>query len=51
MTHDQLLIFMLALDAAIIAIGVSKRKNMWWFIVMYWLILTVKNMMNFSAMM
>lgn len=47
MLGDQLLILLLALDAMIVAAGLSKKKNMWQFIVAYWIILFVKNATNF----
>ena len=41
--NDLILTVMLMLDALIVAIGLAKKKNMWIFIVMYWIILVVKN--------
>ncbi|MBR4442537.1 MAG: hypothetical protein IKS52_04625 [Clostridia bacterium] len=40
---SQTLVFLLMLDAAWVAIGLARKKNMWKWIVLYWLILTVKN--------
>lgn len=51
MTLDQMLILLLMVDAAVVAIGLSRKKNMWLFIVLYWLLLTIKNTMNFASMM
>lgn len=51
MTLDQMLILLLMADAAVVAIGLSRKKNMWLFIVLYWLLLTIKNTMNFTSMM
>lgn len=44
--NDLILTVMLMLDALIVAIGLAKKKNMWIFIVMYWIILVVKNVGN-----
>lgn len=51
MTRDQMMILLLMADAAVVAIGLSRKKNMWLFIVVYWLLLTIKNTMNFASMM
>lgn len=51
MTQDQFMILLLAMDAAIVTIGLTKKKNMWLFIVLYWLLLTIKNAMNFATIM
>ena len=47
MLGDQVLIMLLTLDALIVAAGLAKKKNMWLFIVAYWIILFTKNAMNF----
>lgn len=47
--NDLILTVMLMLDALIVAIGLAKKKNMWIFIVMYWIILVVKNVENLIA--
>ena len=47
MASDQVFIFLLAYIAAIVAGGLCKRKNMWAWIVLYWCILTAKNMVDF----
>lgn len=49
MLADQILILLLMLDALVVAVGLAKKKNMWMFIVMYWIILFTKNAMNFIA--
>ena len=46
----QMLIFALMIDAAIIAAGLIKRRNMWQFIVLYWIILTIKNAVDFFTL-
>lgn len=35
----------LAFIAAFIAIGISRKKDMWWWIVVYWFVLTEKNIL------
>ena len=47
--NDLILTVMLMLDVLIVAIGLAKKKNMWIFIVMYWIILVVKNVENLIA--
>lgn len=47
--NDLILTVMLMLDALIVAIGLAKKKNMWIFIVMYWIVLVVKNVGNLIA--
>ena len=41
---SQILIILLMLDAAWVAYGLARKKNMWKFIVLYWVILTLKNL-------
>lgn len=48
MLKEQILIFLLMLDALVVAVGLAKKKNMWVFIVMYWIMLFMKNAMNFA---
>ena len=47
MTVTDYLILLLMVDAAVVFFGLTKKKNMWPFIVVYWLILTIKNMIDF----
>lgn len=42
----QILIFLLMADAAWVAYGLIRKRNMWRWIVLYWLILTAKNMVD-----
>ena len=42
----QLLIFLLMADAAYVAYGLMRKRNMWKLIVLYWVILTVKNLVD-----
>lgn len=40
---SQLFIFLLIAIAFIVAVGLSRKKSMWPLIVLYWLVLTAKN--------
>lgn len=42
----NLLIILLAILAAYVAYGLYHKQNMWKWIVVYWLVLTAKNMMD-----
>ena len=42
----QILIFMLMADAAFVAYGLMRKRNMWKAIVAYWIILTLKNLVD-----
>lgn len=42
----QLLIFALFAVALVVAAGLLARKNMWKWICLYWVILTVKNFLD-----
>ena len=44
---SQFFIFLLMIDAAVVAYGLSRKRNMWPFIVTYWIILTLKNMFDY----
>ena len=46
MQISQLFIFLLALIAAFVAYGLLKHKIMWHWIVLYWLVLTAKNVVD-----
>ena len=41
---SQILIVLLAVDAAFVAYGLYRKKNRWVWVVTYWIILTVKNL-------
>lgn len=43
-TASQVLVLCLCLIAAIVAIGLGMKKNMWKFIILYWVTLTLKNL-------
>lgn len=40
---SQLLVFLLMADACLVAVGLARKQNMWKWIVLYWVILTLKN--------
>ena len=44
---SQFCVFLLMLNAAYVTYGLSRRRNMWLFIVLYWVILTIKNYIDF----
>lgn len=46
----QLLIFLLMIDAAIVFVGLCRKKNMWVWICLYWLILTAKNAIDYFGL-
>lgn len=43
---DQLFILLLAVIAGHVAYGLYRKKSMWKWIVVYWSVLTVKNLVN-----
>ena len=46
MPINQVFIFLLAYIASVVAYGLLKHKNMWFWIVLYWMVLTAKNMVD-----
>ena len=44
---SQSCIFLLMVDAAAVFIGLANGQNMWLLIVGYWLILTIKNLIDY----
>lgn len=46
---SQLGVIALMLDAAWVAVGQINRWNMWWFICLYWVLLTIKNWFDFMG--
>ena len=46
---SQFLVILLALDAGWVAIGLAKGVIMQWWIVAYWVILTLKNAVDYFA--
>lgn len=46
---SQFLVILLALDAGWVAIGLAKGMMMQWWIVTYWIILTLKNAVDYFA--
>ena len=43
---SQLLIFLLMADAAWVAYGLLRQQNRWKWICLYWILLTLKNLMD-----
>lgn len=41
---SQMFVTALMIDAAWVAFGLSRKRNMWVWIVIYWVILTLKNL-------
>ncbi|MBO4793607.1 MAG: hypothetical protein J5556_03455 [Deltaproteobacteria bacterium] len=46
---SQALILLLMIDAAWVAYGLALKKNRWRAIVIYWVVLTFKNLVDFAA--
>lgn len=44
---SQVFVFGLMAVAAIVAAGLARKKNMWRWIVTYWVLLTMKNAVDF----
>ena len=44
---SQFCILGLIMIAAVVAVGLMKRHNMWKWIIAYWVLLTVKNIIDF----
>ena len=47
---SQLLIFALMADALVVCIRLARKKTAWGLIVLYWAILTAKNLVDFVGM-
>lgn len=47
---SQFFIFILMIDAFWIACGLARRKNMWRWIVLYWVMLTMKNYVDYIGL-
>lgn len=43
---SQIFVFLLCLDAAWVAVGLMRKKVMWWWICLYWVLLTGKNLVD-----
>lgn len=48
MTVSQIFVFALFLDAAWVAYGLIKKRNMWKWICLYWVLLTLKNLVDLT---
>lgn len=46
---SQIFVLLLCADAAWVAAGLMKKKNMWLYIVLYWVLLTVKNCCDWAG--
>lgn len=46
-TASQVMIFALIVISAKVFLGLMNRKDMWWWICTYWLVLTLKNLFDF----
>ena len=46
----QVFIFLLMIDALIVAVGLSRKRNMWPFIFLYWVLLTMKNAVDYFGL-
>lgn len=44
---SQFFVFLLLLDAAWVALGLPRKRNMWRWICLYWILLTAKNAADF----
>ena len=44
---SQFFVFLLLLDAAWVAFGLLRKRNMWRWICLYWILLTAKNAADF----
>lgn len=47
MTVSQILVLCLIGIAALVAVGLMRKKNMWKWIILYWVVLTMKNLADF----
>ena len=48
---SQIFVFLLMADAAFVAYGLYRKKIMWKWIVVYWVLLTLKNLKNLCDLM
>lgn len=46
---SQIFVFLLLADAAWVAVGLLRKKIMWKWIALYWVILTIKNAVDFAG--
>ena len=44
---SQIMVFLLMVAALIVAIGLFRKRNMWKWISAYWVLLTIKNFIDF----
>lgn len=43
---SQIFVFLLYADAAYVSCGLLKKRNMWKWIILYWVLLTCKNLID-----
>ena len=43
---DTVLVLALMLIAAVVLVGLVRRRNMWGWIIAYWAVLTIRNMVS-----
>lgn len=43
----NLLIILLAVIAAIVTYGLYRKRNMWHWILLYWIVLMIKNLLDY----
>lgn len=46
---SQIMVFLLCADAAYVSVGLLKKRNMWKWIILYWILLTCKNLVDFIS--
>ncbi len=46
---SQIFVLLLLADALWVAVGLMRKKNRWFWIAMYWVLLTIKNAIDFAA--
>lgn len=49
MSYSQICVFGLMTVAAVVAIGLMRKRNMWKWIIAYWILLTVKNLCDYMG--
>ena len=47
---SQFFVFLLMADALIVTVGLSRKRNMWPFIFLYWILLTLKNAVDYFGL-
>ena len=47
---SQIFVFLLTIDSAVVVAVLAKKKNAWKIIILYWILLTLKNAVDFIGM-